>query len=293
MLAVTAHSFTLLDGGMGKALQAQGAPFRQPEWSALALMEDPPSVEAAHRGFIDAGADVVITNNYAVVPFHLGRDRFGALATELCALSARLARAAGEATVAGSLPPLYGSYEPDLFDPTRAPSDLQRIADALAPNIDLFLCETQSSLDEALHSIRAAQTYEHPVWVSYTLLEDTVEGTARLRSGERVTDAAALAADHGAEAVLFNCSRPEVMGVAIDEASAALDGSIEVGAYANSFLDKEEGYAANEVILGHRPDLDPAGYLQFVENWLERGATIVGGCCGIMAEHIAAIDALR
>ena len=43
------HQTLILDGGMGRELQRRGAPFRQPEWSALALMEAPEQVVAAAR----------------------------------------------------------------------------------------------------------------------------------------------------------------------------------------------------------------------------------------------------
>ena len=66
----------VLDGGMGRELAAMGAPFRQPEWSALALIEAPRMVLAAHAAFVAAGADVVTTNSYALVPFHIGDARF-------------------------------------------------------------------------------------------------------------------------------------------------------------------------------------------------------------------------
>jgi len=46
----------ILDGGLGRQLAAMGAPFRQPEWSALALMEAPQYVRDAHDAFIIAGA---------------------------------------------------------------------------------------------------------------------------------------------------------------------------------------------------------------------------------------------
>ncbi|MDG1786263.1 MAG: homocysteine S-methyltransferase family protein, partial [Ilumatobacter sp.] len=68
------HHLTILDGGMGKELRRIGAPFRQPEWSALALMDAPEFVFQAHTNFIEAGAQTIITNNYAVVPYHLGDD---------------------------------------------------------------------------------------------------------------------------------------------------------------------------------------------------------------------------
>ena len=67
---------TVLDGGMGRELMRIGAPFRQPEWSALALIEDPEWVVRAHTNFIDAGAQVITTNSYAIVPFHISDDLF-------------------------------------------------------------------------------------------------------------------------------------------------------------------------------------------------------------------------
>ena len=53
----------LLDGGMGRELERIGAPFRQPEWSALALIEGPEFVTKAHTAYIEAGADVITTNS--------------------------------------------------------------------------------------------------------------------------------------------------------------------------------------------------------------------------------------
>ena len=83
---------TVIDGGMGKELQRIGAPFGQPEWSALALIEDPDFVRQAHQNFVDAGAELIITNTYAVVPYHLGPDLFAARGAELAALAADIAR---------------------------------------------------------------------------------------------------------------------------------------------------------------------------------------------------------
>lgn len=284
---MNSSSITLLDGGMGKTLEANGAPFQQPEWSALALIEGPEHVAQAHDQFVAAGADIITTNNYAVVPFHLGSDRFAADGERLTALSGTLARAAAgrNVRVAGSIPPLYGSYEPDKFNPETAPADLQIIVDALAPHVDFFLCETQSSTAEASASLRAAASYDVARWVSYTL-DDDAPDAPQLRSGESLAAAIATAKEYDAEAVLFNCSQPEVLTNAIPAAVAMADG-IAIGGYANSFMPKPEVYAANEVILDHRADLDPEGYQHFVDQWVADGATIVGGCCGIMPPHIA------
>ena len=48
---MTAERIVLLDGGMGRELARMGAPFRQPEWSALALIEAPEFVSRAHAAF--------------------------------------------------------------------------------------------------------------------------------------------------------------------------------------------------------------------------------------------------
>jgi S-methylmethionine-dependent homocysteine/selenocysteine methylase len=65
-------AITILDGGISRELQRLGAPFRQPEWSALALIETPDLVAAAHDRFAVAGAHIVTTNSYAIVPYRQG-----------------------------------------------------------------------------------------------------------------------------------------------------------------------------------------------------------------------------
>src|SRR6516225_5889810 len=144
---------TLLDGGTGRELKRLGAPFKQPEWSALALMEAPEYVASVHRRFIDAGAEVITTNSYAVVPFHIGAHRFERDGLALAALAGRLARAAADEAphpvrIAGSLPPICGSYRPDLFDPAIARPVLKILIEALGSYVDIWLSETLSSETE-------------------------------------------------------------------------------------------------------------------------------------------------
>jgi len=87
---------TILDGGMSRELVRLGAELRQPEWSALALMESPETVRRVHEGFIVAGADVITTNSYALVPFHIGETRFHQEGRRLIALAGSLAREAAD-----------------------------------------------------------------------------------------------------------------------------------------------------------------------------------------------------
>jgi S-methylmethionine-dependent homocysteine/selenocysteine methylase len=285
-----------------------GAPFRQPEWSALALIEAPEYVAEVHRRYIHAGADVITTNSYAVVPFHIGARRFELEGRALAALAGELARAAADAAprrvqVAGSLPPICGSYRPDLFDAAAARPVLQQLVRALEPYVDLWLSETVSSEAEMLLMSEVIAGTKQPWWASYTLSDqDTSSAGAQLRSGEPVGAAVTLAAHRGARAVLFNCCRPEVMSAAIIAAKRALDAAsvkptneaVLVGAYANAFGAQTATASANAELNDLRADLGPTEYLSWVRRWLEDGADIVGGCCGVGPEHIALIsDLLR
>ena len=142
---------TLLDGGTGRELLRLGAPFRQPEWSALALMEAPEYVTRVHRGFVEAGAEVITTNSYALVPFHIGPERFASDGARLAALAGRLAREVADAAptkvrVAGSLPPICGSYRADWFDAGFARPILEVLVEGLRPSIDLWQAETLSAI---------------------------------------------------------------------------------------------------------------------------------------------------
>jgi S-methylmethionine-dependent homocysteine/selenocysteine methylase len=296
---------TILDGGMGRELARIGAPFRQPEWSALALMEGPDWVVEAHLNFVKAGAEVITTNSYACVPFHIGAEGFTQRGHELATLSGVLARKAAvtaretlqrEVAVAGSIPPVFGSYKPELFDKDAASSIASVLIESLVPSVDHWLVETISSVVEAQTMLAAIAEFGDPVavrprWVSFTLADTLTDGAARIRSGESIS-AAVEAIGGEIEAMLFNCSQPEVMEAAITEAMAALGGSsVRVGVYANAFIEVQSapGQAANESLSVLREDLTPERYARFAQYWIAAGATIVGGCCGITPQHIHAL----
>lgn len=287
----------VLDGGMGRELLRIGAPFQQPEWSALAMWEGPQWVVQAHTNFIEAGAQMVTTNSYALVPFHIGEERFAADGRDLAALSGQLARQATAAadrpiTVAGSLPPLFGSYRPDLFVAERSAEIIDPLVDGLAEHVDHWLGETLGSIVEA-HTVRAALDRAGsplPLWLSFTL-DNQVPGT--LRSGEPVADAVRAAADLGATAVLFNCCQAETITRAIEITLEHAPAGVATGGYANRFVESHaDEVRANAGLATFRDDLDPHSYGGFVAEWLRMGATHVGGCCGMEPAHIAEIAAL-
>ncbi|MGV1917389.1 homocysteine S-methyltransferase family protein [Rhizobium sp. 22-785-1] len=287
----------ILDGGMSRELQRLGAELKQPEWSALALINAPDIVRQVHAEFIEAGADVVTTNSYALVPFHIGEERFREQGASLVALSGRLAREAADASgrkiaVAGSLPPIFGSYEPENFDASRVQDYLRVLVDNLEPFVDVWLGETLSLIAEGEAVREAVAKTGKPFWISFTLDDEAAQlngAEPKLRSGETVRAAAEWIAGSGAAALLFNCSKPEVMKAAVETAANTFKEkgvSLEIGVYANAFEGEQGDSAANEGLHGTRTDLTDDVYSRFACTWADAGATMIGGCCGIGAAHI-------
>lgn len=296
-------AITILDGGTGRELRRIGAPFRQPEWSALALLEAPEFVHRVHAAYVAAGADVITTNSYAVVPFHLGELRFAERGAALAGLAGRLAREAADAArrivaVAGSLPPVCGSYRAEWFDATAARPVLATLVGALRPYVDHWQAETLSSIGEAELVREVVGADDKPLWISFTVADGPgATAVPKLRSGQPAAEAVAAAVRLGAGAVLFNCSQPEVMGEAVRVARATLDGlgsaarAVRIGVYANAFPPQGTAAEANATLHDIRADLTPSNYLAWAREWVAGGATIIGGCCGVGPEHIAALRA--
>ncbi len=284
----------LLDGGMGRELQRRGLASVSGTWSAEALLAQPSVVRDIHKDFITAGAEVITTSNYAVVPFMLARGGLEDRMEEMLTASVRLSRDAREQAgrpevrIAGSLPPLAQSYRPELVGPPEEIEPLyRRIATALAPGVDLLLCETMSSAVEARSAARVAAEFGKPVWVAWTL-DDEVTG--RLRSGETPGEAVAVLEGLPVEAFLFNCCVPEAVSAALPALRAAT--VRPVGAYANALAGFKSDYVIGSQVgeggeTPARNDLSPAAYARFAAEWRALGADILGGCCGIGPDHIA------
>lgn len=296
----------MLDGGMGHQLKATGVKIEGPVGSmqrflgvAMANRDQPELVRDAHLAYIDAGADVVTTNNYACVPRCLQHAAGGGISgdEDILRLVARAGELAKEACnlrpdrkvkVAGCLPPLAESYRADKVGKYEENLEQYRkIAEAIAPFSDVLLCETMSTADEAKAAFTAAAATGLPVWVAWTLDEDK---PATLRSGESVAEAAAKLVEAapagkggaGLEAVLFNCTSPEATSKAMPVLRAIFPDSVRIGGYANGFTTASSG-------SGEYRDLSEREYVDFAAEWISSGATIVGGCCGIFPRHIAAI----
>lgn len=281
---------TLLDGGMGQELLRRSGETASPLWSAAVLRDRPALVRELHGAYIDAGADVITVNAYALTPQRLTRDADISLFEPLqraAVDAAAVARAmSGRAVrIAGSLPPLVASYHADVVpEHARCLESYRRIVDVQAPGVDLFICETMSCVREAVAAVAAARAGGKPVWVAFTV--DDGAGR-RLRSGEALSDGVAAVASAGADAILVNCSSPEAVA---DAMPALLASGLPSGAYANGFVAADALKPGGTVDgLEARSDLGPEAYARHVMSWIAGGASIVGGCCEVGPGHIAEI----
>nr|VFK37655.1 MAG: homocysteine S-methyltransferase [Candidatus Kentron sp. SD]VFK41318.1 MAG: homocysteine S-methyltransferase [Candidatus Kentron sp. SD]VFK79592.1 MAG: homocysteine S-methyltransferase [Candidatus Kentron sp. SD] len=293
----------LLDGGMGRELRFRGIEVSNTIWSANALLVAPEVVRRIHLDYILAGADIITTNTYGLVRAYLAMEgiehRFADLNEFACALALEAREIAGRQgmnrpiSIAGSLPPLRGSYRPDLVGEFKEIYPLYREqADLLAPHVDLLLCETMSSAREARAAARAACRTGKPVWVSWTLHEDR---SGNLRSGEPLSDAFAAIADLPISGVLSNCCAPESITNAMPR---LVETGVEyIGGYANTVRPIPRHWELNgnkktDGVFELRQDLDPKSYAGHAATWLKEGATVVGGCCGTGPAHIAELRSL-
>ena len=287
----------LLDGGMGRELRNRGVPILDTIWSANALLVAKDTVLQVHKDYIAAGADIITTNTYGIIRSELKKEGIEDKFVELNRLAGKLAITASRSSeegvaVAASLPPLRGSYRPDLVGKFDEIVPLYREqAEILEPYCDLFICETMSSGEEARAAATAAAEFGRPVWVSFTLHEDK---SGKLRSGETIAEAAAKLKDLPVSGILANCAAPESIDAAMPELTKL--GKV-AGGYANTFQDVPkdwvmDGKKPTDGLLKLREDLDPEHYAVHAKAWLAAGARVIGGCCGTGPAHIARLKQL-
>ena len=285
----------VMDGSMGSELLARRSDLVTGLWSAQYLIDAPELVKEIHLDYINAGADLIITNTYSTIPSYLSKQKAEDKMPELIHLAGKLAKEAVEGSkkkvkVAGSLPPLEESYRPDLvIDKEEAVPIYETLIKELTPYVDIFICETMSSIKEMQHVIQALQNLdnEKPVWISWSLKEDKKN---QLRSGESIKEAFNASASIKPEAYLFNCTDPFAITEGLKELKELTQKPI--GGYPNVFNVPDGWTLDNDVQVSVR-DLSVEKFLEFAKEWQNLGASIIGGCCGMGPEFIKAISALK
>lgn len=285
----------LIDGATGTELERRGAAMDGDCWCGRATLSHGDILRGIHEDYIRLGCDLVTANTFAsgramLEPAGLG-ERFEAInrrAVEI-ALEAR-DRAAGarSVAVAGSMshmvPMTAGAdrRNPDRVPETaRAEAMFAEMANLLADTgVDLILMEMMSDPVLAVPAVRAAAATGLPVWVGFSARPGE-DGTLMSWHRAELPIAEAIPPIMAAGGSVAGIMHTEVQDM--DEALAILERAWDGPrmAYPESGHFEMPHWA-----LG---DLAPADFASRCLGWLDKGVQVVGGCCGVGVEHMAAL----
>lgn len=274
----------ILDGATGTELERLGVHTDTPIWSAMALLNAPELVEQVHRSYVEAGAEVIITNTFRTHRRNLETVGMGERAAELTVRAVELARRAVDAGdhpawVAGSMAPLEDSYSANALPREVYFAEHSEMARNLAAaGVDLLLIETISTIREAEAAAEAAHATGPPFGVSFICKAD-----GNMFSGERLADAVKAVLPHAPNFFGVNCTAAPELHRALRELRAATE--LPISVYANPSHTEDYQH------WGETEAADPQVYAQYAQLWLEGGARLVGGCCGTGPAHVEALRA--
>jgi 5-methyltetrahydrofolate--homocysteine methyltransferase len=282
-----AGELLVFDGGYGTMLFAAGLL----NGACPELWNDTHAevVAGIHRGYFDAGSDIVETNTFGGTRLKLDEYKIGDRTPELNVKGARLARrvAPGHGYVAGSIGPtsrlpLDYALDQGVTD-EEYEATFREQAEALAEGgVDLFAVETMMFPQEATAAVRACKAVaDLPVMATMFFQYEEANDRDRTMWGESAADVAKSLLAAGADVVGMNCGRgPDRATVIIREMREVTDGPLV--AYPNAGLPITTGDTVTY-------ELGPAEMAREYPALLDAGCNIVGACCGSNPEHIRLI----
>jgi methionine synthase I (cobalamin-dependent) len=270
----------LADGATGSNLFERG--LQSGDAPELWNCDHPERVAELQRAFVEAGADIILTNSFGGtrhrLKLHGAEDRVA----ELNEKAARIARAAADRAdrvvlVAGSMGPtgeILAPLGPLGFDDAREAFAEQAAALARG-GADLLWIETMSSIEETEAAVAGAQTTGLPMVA--TLSFDT---NGRTMMGVTPSELAGLHRKHNLAACGSNCGTgPSELVACIVNLATASDPSAVLVAKANCGIPQ---FVNGEIRFNGTPEL----MAQYACLSLDSGARIIGGCCGTTPEHV-------
>ncbi|MBQ8768205.1 MAG: homocysteine S-methyltransferase family protein [Oscillospiraceae bacterium] len=274
------NNVAYLDGGMGTLLQKKGlAPGELPErWN----ISHPDVIVDIHRSYFDAGSNIVCTNTFGANALKFGdaelEDIIKSAVTN--ANKARQSSVGSQAKfVALDIGPIgkllkpYGDF--DFEDAVEVYAKTVRIGAACG--VDLILIETMSdSYDTKAALLAAKENCDLPVFVSNAYGED-----GKLMTGATPAAMVAMLEGMGADAIGANCSLgPKQLSKVVQEYLEYA--SVPVLLKPNAGLPRSEN---GKTVYDVLPD-DFAGAM---DEYIDRGVRLVGGCCGTTPAYIKAV----
>jgi 5-methyltetrahydrofolate--homocysteine methyltransferase len=277
------------DGAMGTQLQSLGLPVRRSgePWN----VEEPGNVRRVHRAYLDAGADLLVTNTFGGTSLALelhGIDP--GRAGELNRAGAALARevVGQRALVLGDMGPFGGVLPPrGRARPTEVSAAFREQASALLDGgADGILVESMSDPAELALAIEAARSAGARLVLATAVFGIGLQGFRTL-TGTSVAEVVATALAAGADAVGANCG----IRLSLDD-QVRLAAEIHAAAHGKPVMMKPS--AGSPRVAADGTITYPIGHEAFaaaVPAFRSAGVQILGGCCGTGPEHIAAMAA--
>jgi methionine synthase I (cobalamin-dependent)/5,10-methylenetetrahydrofolate reductase len=269
------------DGAMGTMLYGYGV-FLNACFEELNLT-NPSLIKRVHDDYVNAGADFIETNTFGANEFKLGKfglaDKLDQINAEAVSIAKSSASARHGVLVAGSIGPLGFSVQPiGQLTRQQAVDAFVRQAKALAKGgVDFLLLETFTDPNELLIGIEAADTAGLPIVAQMTINEQH-----ETMYGQKVQDVITLIAAHDAvTAVGLNCSvGPSEMLASLELIRAVTDKPISV--QPNAGMPRQ--------VEGRMLYMCTPEYMaEYAKRFFEKGARIIGGCCGTTPDHIREI----
>lgn len=290
----------MLDGGLATQLEAAGEVLDTALWSAALLQSKPDAILAAHRAYLDAGADIVTSASYqASRTGFCAQGLAPADADRLIASSVALARAACErfaedrpASAPRRVAASVGPYGAVLHDGSEYTGDYGVTAGALrefhasrlalldAAGADLLAVETLPSLAEARVIAELLAHCRTPAWVAFSCRDER-----SISDGTPIETAAGIFAGHpGVIALGVNCTAPRYLPGLLERLGESAP-DMALVAYPNS------GEVYDASTNSWSGTADTTAFQRAAGDWFAAGATYIGGCCRIGPAHIASLRA--
>jgi homocysteine S-methyltransferase len=287
---MTLRNIFLIDGATGSELDRRGVDISMPLWSARALIEapEPPKIlKQVHLDYLNAGAQAITANTFRTHQRSLAKAGIGDRAEELTQLAVAIARSAcdegkPDALVYGSVAPLEDCYSPELAPDieTCKQEHGQMIQCLVEAGVDLVLIETMCSAHEAIAAAEAARELTPNAWaISFCLSTD---GLGFLLDGTHISEV--IPAIDGAQFVGINCVPAPMLADQVQHLRQVLPDNIPIAAFGNvGYADEDGGWVSTDAI-------EPDRYASYAMDWIDAGATIIGGCCGTTPKTIKSIS---
>ena len=286
----------ILDSALGTELENRGEylpSFKTSIWSAYSLIHNPEVIKQIHIDNIEAGADVITTSNYQATPELLKREPTAPAYEDLAKRSLELCKEAviktgSNTKIAGCYPPIHVTFRPDLSSKEKTLRSFYETLGSIYQNeVDIIICETMASIYEGTIAASTAKKFSDKVWLSWTTRGNKLN---RLPSTELLDLAIEEGLKLDIDCQLVNCVHADTANLAIEK----LTKEKSFGIYANSSIYKKNKLEAfisdsDEWHYHNHQPIQQDQYKDFVHQWINKGASVVGGCCRTTTEHIKEI----